>query len=151
MKKYDLLKNEKDIIRVLEIKQDRILIIDCIKKTMPIWVESSDLNSFSCCPVEELMQVTGFDVSMNILDADQKKIMYDRYTLIALFFRLYLMIESVLKSFALWLMNMVYPSRQSEIICAYIWPIWILRFLLQGNIRMIMLNLQKMKKICAGR
>ena len=52
MKKYDLLKNDKDIVRVLEIQQDRILIIDCIKKTMPVWAESSDIDSFSCCSIE---------------------------------------------------------------------------------------------------
>lgn len=84
MKKYDLLKNDKDIVRVLEIQQDRILIIDCIKKTMPVWVQSSDIDSFSCCSVEELTQVTGFELcSVNTLDADQKKVMYERYTLIA--------------------------------------------------------------------
>ena len=84
MKKYDLLKNDKDIIRVLEIQQDRILIIDCIKKTMPVWVQSSDIDSFFCCSVEELTQVTGFELCyVNTLDSDQKKVMYERYTLIA--------------------------------------------------------------------
>lgn len=84
MKRYDLLKNDKDIVRVLEIQQDRILIIDCIKKTMPVWVQSSNVDSFSCCSVEELIQVTGFELySVNTLDADQKKVMYKRYTLIA--------------------------------------------------------------------
>ena len=84
MKKYDLLKNDKGIIRVLEIQQDRILIIDCIKKTMPVWAQSSELNFFSCCSIEELIQIIGFELySVNNLDSDQKKVMYERYTLIA--------------------------------------------------------------------
>ena len=51
MKKNDLLKDGNNIIRVLEVKPDKILIIDCIKKTMPVWVESSVLDSFSGCTV----------------------------------------------------------------------------------------------------
>lgn len=49
MKKHDLLKDGNKIIRVLEIQPDKILIIDCIKKTMPVWVKSSALESFSAC------------------------------------------------------------------------------------------------------
>ena len=57
MKKHDLLKNGNNIIRVLEIQPDKILIIDCIKKTMPVWVESSILDSCSDCTDEVLMRL----------------------------------------------------------------------------------------------
>ena len=84
MKKHDLLKDGTNIIRVLEILPDRILIIDCIKKNMPVWVESSALDSFSVCTNEGLIQTTNFTVTdIENLNADQKKAMYDRYTLIA--------------------------------------------------------------------
>ena len=84
MKKRDLLKNGNNIIRVLEIKLDKILIIDCIKKTMPVWVESSALDSFSRCTGEVLNEATKFTVTaIDVLDADQRKAMYDRYSLIA--------------------------------------------------------------------
>lgn len=84
MKKHDLLKDGNNIIRVLEIQLDKILIIDCIKKTMPVWVESPALNSFSGCTDEVLNQATNFAVTaIDALDADQRKAMYDRYTLIA--------------------------------------------------------------------
>lgn len=84
MKKHDLLKEGNNIIRVLEVKPDKILIIDCIKKTMPAWVESSALDSFSGCTDEVLNEVTNFTAADDIdaLDADQRKAMYDRYTLI---------------------------------------------------------------------
>lgn len=39
MKKFDLLRKDDRIIRVLEMKPDRVLVIDCIKRTMPVWVE----------------------------------------------------------------------------------------------------------------
>ena len=84
MKKHDLLKDGNNIIRVLEIKPDKILMIDCIKRTMPIWVESSALDAFSACTNEILSQTTNFAVTdIENLNADQKRTMYDRYTLIA--------------------------------------------------------------------
>ena len=35
MKKNDLIKTENGIFRILSIEADRVLAIDCIKKTMP--------------------------------------------------------------------------------------------------------------------
>lgn len=84
MKKHDLLKNGNSIIRVLEIKLDRIFIIDCIKKTMPIWVNASVLDPFIECTDEALHEIANFSVTdIDTLDAEQRKSMYDRYTLIA--------------------------------------------------------------------
>ena len=37
MKKYDLFRSGDSIIRVLDIQDDRILVIDCIKHSMPVW------------------------------------------------------------------------------------------------------------------
>ena len=47
MKKYDLLQSGDSIIRVLEIQGDRVLVIDCIKRTMPRWMEKVDLESYA--------------------------------------------------------------------------------------------------------
>ena len=59
MKKYDLLRLGDTIIRVLEAQGDRVLVIDCIKRTMPVWVEITALESYSECTSGELSQVTG--------------------------------------------------------------------------------------------
>lgn len=84
MKKYDLFRNDDAIIRVLDLRNDNILIIDCIKRTMPVWVELSALDSYCGCTDEELNEVTGLTVAdVDTLDAEQRKVMYDRYTLIA--------------------------------------------------------------------
>ena len=84
MKKHDLLKSDTGIIRVLDIQPDKVLIIDCIKQNMPVWVEPSALDSYSVCSIEALNDATGYTApSVDTLDADQKKTMYDRYTLIA--------------------------------------------------------------------
>ena len=84
MKKYDLLWNKETIIRILEIRGDKVLMIDCIKKTMPVWVDFSTLNCDSVCAEQELNRMTGYGIpSINMLDGNQKHIMYERYTMIA--------------------------------------------------------------------
>ncbi|MCM0757745.1 Mu transposase C-terminal domain-containing protein [Sporomusa sphaeroides DSM 2875] len=84
MKKHDLLKDGNNIIRVLEIRPDKILIIDCVKRTMPVWVASSVLDAFSECTAEVLNEAMNFTVTdIENLNPDQKRTMYDRYTLIA--------------------------------------------------------------------
>lgn len=84
MKKYDLLRSGDSIIRVLEVQGDRVLVIDCIKRTMPLWVELVALESYSECTNDDLSEVTGIVVvGVDDLDADQRKTMYERYTMIA--------------------------------------------------------------------
>lgn len=84
MKKYDLLRSGDSIIRVLELQGDRVLIIDCIKRTMPVWVEVVALDSYSECTIGELSEVTEVVlVGVDDLDAEQRKTMYERYTMIA--------------------------------------------------------------------
>ena len=90
MKKNDLLRSGDSIIRILEVQDDRILMIDCIKQTMPVWVELELLGSYSECTVTELSEVTGVCIvnvdgigDTDALDADQRKVMYERYTMIA--------------------------------------------------------------------
>jgi len=84
MKKYDLLRSGENIIRVLEVQADRVLVIDCIKRTMPTWVNMVALELYSECTSGELSEVTGLVlVDADNLDADQRRVMYERYTMIA--------------------------------------------------------------------
>ncbi|RKJ69002.1 helix-turn-helix domain-containing protein [Butyricicoccus sp. 1XD8-22] len=84
MKKYDLLRSGDSIIRVLEVQGDRVLVVDCIKRTIPVWVDATGLESYSECTSGELFEVTGVTPSdVDALDTDQRKVMYERYTMIA--------------------------------------------------------------------
>lgn len=84
MKKYDLLRSGDTIVRVLDIQDDRILMIDCIKRKMPVCVKTELLESYSECSNEELFEITGIRiVDVDALDADQRKVMHERYTMIA--------------------------------------------------------------------
>ena len=62
MKKHDLLRSGDSIIRVLDVQDDRILVIDCLKQTMPVWVESELLESYVGCTGGELFWGSGVDV-----------------------------------------------------------------------------------------
>ena len=80
MRKYDLLRNSETIIRILEIQPDRVLILDCIKRIMPVWVKPATLEPFDVCSVEDI----GTDLpAIEALNADQRKVMVERYTVIA--------------------------------------------------------------------
>ena len=84
MKKYDLLQSGDSIIRVLVVQGDRVLVIDCTKRTMPVWVELDTLESYSECTSGDLSETTGVVlVGVDNLGADQRKIMHERYTMIA--------------------------------------------------------------------
>ena len=49
-----------------------------------VWVERDTLESYSECTYGELSEATGIViVSVDDLDADQRKTMYERYTMIA--------------------------------------------------------------------
>ena len=84
MRKYELLKSSDTILRVLEVEQDRVLVIDCIKQTMPVWLDRATADYYCGCSEEILQEVTGIKlVEQDLLDAEQKKIMHQRYTMIA--------------------------------------------------------------------
>ena len=71
------------IFRVLAIADEEILVIDCIKHSMPVWVDVESLESYSECTNDELLKATGFiSVAIDTLDAEQRKVMYERYTMI---------------------------------------------------------------------
>lgn len=88
LKKNMLLKKEEDsiqIFRVLAIEKEKVLVIDCIKKTMPVWVEIEKLDDF----VEEQeaqgdnhSEAANFDI-LEDYSPDVRKIIYQRYNIIS--------------------------------------------------------------------
>ena len=84
MKKNDLLKKDDVIVRVLDMDCDKLLIINCINKTMPEWVDMSSLESFAVCTEQELTERNRVVLEdIEELDAESKKQAYEHYTLIA--------------------------------------------------------------------
>ena len=42
--KNQLLQNNTQLIRVLDMEADRVFVIDCIKKTMPVWKDIESIK-----------------------------------------------------------------------------------------------------------
>ena len=78
MNKYGLMKLNDSVIRIIDIKADKLLITDCIKRTMPVWVTISDIKEYRECSVTELQDIQPVET----LNTEQKKIMHERFTMI---------------------------------------------------------------------
>lgn len=84
MKNNYLLKNDDSIIRILDQQDDNVLIINCIKRTMPVWINKTDIKSFHPCKEEELLNETNFEINdMNSLSSTEQRIIHERFSLIA--------------------------------------------------------------------
>ena len=77
-----LLKNDKEIIRVLKEQGDRVLIIDCIKRTMPKWVSQDAVSTYIPCSEEELYDQTG-RIQNRLLTQQEQRIAQEHFTMIA--------------------------------------------------------------------
>ena len=74
-----LLKKDNQIIRILKTRDNKVLVIDCLKKTMPAWITSAEIESYVDCTKEELYEVTNVDIHRE-LSGDEKKIAHERFT-----------------------------------------------------------------------
>lgn len=84
MKNNCLLRNDNNIIRILDQQPDKKLIIDCIKQTMPKWVKTENISSFLLCTEQELLSITNKNIkSMESFDADSRKFIHAHFSLIA--------------------------------------------------------------------
>lgn len=86
VQKNSLLKKEKQIIRVLEVQKEnhKVFIIDCLKRTMPVWVNEESLSDYFVITDLEMQTDTNMVLpEVDSLTSENKKFMYEHYTLIA--------------------------------------------------------------------
>lgn len=84
MRKNDLIQHNGTILRILAINDSNALVIDCLKRNMPHWCNIATIESFAYCTEQELTEQTGVELfDIESLDATTRKIMHDRYTIIA--------------------------------------------------------------------
>lgn len=75
-----LLSNDEKIYRILGIKEEKSLVIDCIKRTMPYWVDNVSLKAFSEIKEEELLEKAGISLpAIGELSNLQLKTMHFRF------------------------------------------------------------------------
>ena len=84
MQKNELLQWNNTIIRILAIDDARVLVIDCVKRTMPQWINSDALSECKSCEKSKLELQTEIELddfeNMNI---QERRIAHERYTMIA--------------------------------------------------------------------
>ena len=80
--KNQLLRHDDRIIRVLAVDTD-VLTIDCLKRTMPLWTSAEELQDWEPCEESALPSPDAPICNMEDLTAEQRKVMHERYTLIA--------------------------------------------------------------------
>ena len=84
MQKNDLYFKDDSIVRVLEVREDKALMIDCIRRTMPQWKELVSLVGWDQCSQETLYEITGVDLpELDSICPENRKVAYERYTMIA--------------------------------------------------------------------
>lgn len=84
MQKNELYRNNNSIIRVLEIKNNAVLVIDCINKTMPQWIGVSFFEDWTKCSDETLHEITGIELQdIKTVSPEDFKVAHQRYTMIA--------------------------------------------------------------------
>ena len=81
--KNKLFQSENMIIRILDSSADEVLVIDCVKQTMPVWTKVSDVNSYIPCTDTALFNAIGSIPDIETLEAGQIRVMHERYTMIA--------------------------------------------------------------------
>ena len=77
-----LLKNENQIIRVLKSHGDKALVIDCIKRTMPKWVDGDSLSNYDDCGEDEMYERTDYPFDRELAPKEER-IAQERFTMIA--------------------------------------------------------------------
>ena len=77
-----LLKNENQIIRVLKSQGNKALVIDCIKRTMPKWVDGDSLSNYDDCGEDEMYEQTDYPFGRELTQKEER-IAQERFTMIA--------------------------------------------------------------------
>ena len=47
MKKNDLYRKDDSVLRVIHIQESMIMVIDCVKFTMPVWMKPTEMCSYA--------------------------------------------------------------------------------------------------------
>lgn len=84
MQKNSLWKSGDKILRVLDIRENHALVIDCIKRTMPRWMEMQEFEVFAVTNIQEMCAITNVELpDVDSLDAESRRFAYEHYTMIA--------------------------------------------------------------------
>ena len=82
--KNKIYRNDDTVLRVLSEKDGSVLVIDCVKKSMPKWITTAAISNFVECSEIELLSLTSMVIpDIDSLDASSKEFMHKHFTMIA--------------------------------------------------------------------
>ncbi len=84
MKRNELIRYKDGIHRVLEITEHEILVIDCLKQTMPVWINADAVTDPESISEEELCSAS--DLSLPVVEdlaQEDRTTMHHRFTMIS--------------------------------------------------------------------
>lgn len=84
MEKNQLIKAEGTIYRVLAVEEDNILLIDCIRGTMPRWYGTERIKDYEDCTEEEMLGAVGISLAdEQELGLKARSAAHERFTVVA--------------------------------------------------------------------
>lgn len=84
MEKNQLVRKQGTIYRILAIEEGSILLIDCMKKTMPVWQEADWIEGCEGCTEEELLEETRVSLTdEQDMSQKERQTVHERFTAIA--------------------------------------------------------------------
>ncbi len=84
MKRNEIYTHEDQIYRILLVKEDNCLVIDCNNNSMPVWKPVTTFWDASTMTDEDLYTLLDFKpVEDDMVPPERKKVMHERYTMIA--------------------------------------------------------------------
>ena len=84
MKKNSLWKSGEQIYRILEVKEDTVFVIDCVKRTMPKWMGKDTFSDCIECIEKELILSTGIEIpDEETMNTEDRRFIREHFTLIA--------------------------------------------------------------------
>ena len=80
MQRNDVLRCGEAIVRVLDIRENQVLVVTYPQKSVPLWINQEELKTYQSFKEEE---IPFFPPDFEELSPDQRRIAHERYTLIA--------------------------------------------------------------------
>ena len=144
-----LLRSDDTILRVIDVRNDRVFLIDCIKRTMPEWADLSTVLCLEPCTEEDLWTETDVVIpEMQALTPEQLRLVHERFTMIAVVLPFVSdkkerirMIDRISQNRS--------ANRRSATICACIWHFRTWRYW-PRNSTLRMIRCLRTKRTCDG-
>ena len=79
-----LIKKDNKIYRILDLNDDYVFVIDCVKRTMPKWIKADEIESYDRCTEEEFRSLADMTVpDIKTLSLNEQKNINEKFNVIA--------------------------------------------------------------------